>query len=166
MRAIWSKEGHVGAVAFSRTGDAATGDFSAAEVIRKLGDVPDVFEIALTPQKGPHMKIAFVLVTAVALTVTAVAAPGPVEAHDRFGPDISAGLVAGALVGGVYSNGYRCSEGPVYNFYHGAYFGGLPLAVYLGYAYRPYYRYTAYRVFPPTYACYGYQRHYSGWRRW
>ena len=35
------KEGHVGAVAFSRTGDPATGDFSDARVIRKFGDVPD-----------------------------------------------------------------------------------------------------------------------------
>jgi hypothetical protein len=33
--------GHVGAVAFSRTGDPATGDFSDAKVIRKFGDVPD-----------------------------------------------------------------------------------------------------------------------------
>jgi len=35
------KEGHVGAVAFSRTGDPATGDFSDANVIRKFGNVPD-----------------------------------------------------------------------------------------------------------------------------
>jgi hypothetical protein len=34
------KAGHVGAVAFSRTGDPATGDFSDAEVIRKFGNVP------------------------------------------------------------------------------------------------------------------------------
>jgi hypothetical protein len=33
--------GHTGAVAFSRTGDPATGDFSDATVIRKFGDVPD-----------------------------------------------------------------------------------------------------------------------------
>jgi len=32
---------HVSAVAFSRTGDPATGDFSDAKVIRKFGDVPD-----------------------------------------------------------------------------------------------------------------------------
>jgi hypothetical protein len=31
----------LGAVAFSRTGDPATGDFSDAKVIRKFGDVPD-----------------------------------------------------------------------------------------------------------------------------
>jgi hypothetical protein len=38
--ALARKEGHVGAVAFSRTGDPATGDFSDARVIRKFGDVP------------------------------------------------------------------------------------------------------------------------------
>ena len=30
-----------GAVAFSRTGDPATGDFRDATVLRKFGDVPD-----------------------------------------------------------------------------------------------------------------------------
>jgi hypothetical protein len=35
------KEGHVGAVAFSRTSDPATGNFSDARVIKKFGDVPD-----------------------------------------------------------------------------------------------------------------------------
>jgi hypothetical protein len=39
--ALSRKEGHVGAVAFSRTGDPATGDFSDAKVIRKFGDVLD-----------------------------------------------------------------------------------------------------------------------------
>jgi hypothetical protein len=39
--ALFRMEGHVGAVAFSRTGDPATGDFSDATVIRKYGDVPD-----------------------------------------------------------------------------------------------------------------------------
>jgi hypothetical protein len=39
--ALSRKEGHVGAVAFSRTGDPAIGDFSDAKVIRKFGDVPD-----------------------------------------------------------------------------------------------------------------------------
>jgi hypothetical protein len=34
-------QGYVGAVAFSRTGDPAAGDFSNARVIRKFGDVPD-----------------------------------------------------------------------------------------------------------------------------
>jgi hypothetical protein len=39
--ALSRKDGHVGAVAFSRTGDPATGDFSDAKVIRKFGDVPN-----------------------------------------------------------------------------------------------------------------------------
>jgi hypothetical protein len=32
---------HVGAVAFSRTGDPATGDFSDAKVIGNFADLPD-----------------------------------------------------------------------------------------------------------------------------
>ena len=36
-----SRKPHVGAVAFSRTGDPATGDFGDAAVIRKFGDVPE-----------------------------------------------------------------------------------------------------------------------------
>jgi hypothetical protein len=39
--ALSRKEGHVGAVAFHRTGDPATGSFSDATVLRKFGDVPD-----------------------------------------------------------------------------------------------------------------------------
>jgi hypothetical protein len=39
--ALSRKEGHIGAVAFSRTGDPATGEFCDATVIRKFGDVPD-----------------------------------------------------------------------------------------------------------------------------
>jgi hypothetical protein len=39
--ALSRKQGHVGTVAFSRTGDPATGDFSDAKVNRKFGDVPD-----------------------------------------------------------------------------------------------------------------------------
>lgn len=36
-----SRQGHAGAVAFSRTGDPATGQFSDAKLIRKFGDVPN-----------------------------------------------------------------------------------------------------------------------------
>jgi hypothetical protein len=39
--ALSRKERHVGTVAFSRTGDPATGDFREATVLRKFGDVPD-----------------------------------------------------------------------------------------------------------------------------
>jgi hypothetical protein len=38
---LWKVLGHTGAVAFSRTGDPATGNFSDATVLRKFGDVPD-----------------------------------------------------------------------------------------------------------------------------
>ncbi|MGZ3359670.1 MAG: hypothetical protein ACXU84_10075 [Xanthobacteraceae bacterium] len=40
FEALSRKPGHVGAIAFSRTGDPATGDFGDATVIRKFGDVP------------------------------------------------------------------------------------------------------------------------------
>jgi hypothetical protein len=33
--------GSVGAVAFSRTGDPMAGEFSDAQVLKKIGDVPD-----------------------------------------------------------------------------------------------------------------------------
>lgn len=35
------KPGYVGALAFSRTGDPAIGDFRDAKIIRKFGDVPE-----------------------------------------------------------------------------------------------------------------------------
>ncbi|MET4842551.1 hypothetical protein ABIF62_003046 [Bradyrhizobium japonicum] len=39
--ALARKPGHAGAIAFSRSGDPATGDFGDAKLIRKFGDVPD-----------------------------------------------------------------------------------------------------------------------------
>lgn len=39
--ALSRKPGNAGAVAFSRTGDPSSGDFSDAKLIRKFGDVPD-----------------------------------------------------------------------------------------------------------------------------
>jgi hypothetical protein len=48
---------------------------------------------------------------------------------------------------------YRCVQRPVANFYHGAWYGGQPPAIYRGVAYRPFYRYAAYRVMPRTYYC-------------
>jgi len=39
--ALARKPEHVGAVAFSRTGDPATGDFGDAKIIKKFGEVPD-----------------------------------------------------------------------------------------------------------------------------
>jgi hypothetical protein len=39
--ALSRKPGHIGAVAFSRMGDPATGDFGDAKIIKKFGEVPD-----------------------------------------------------------------------------------------------------------------------------
>jgi len=39
--ALSRKPGHVGAVAFSRSGDPAVGEFGDAKLIRKFGDAPD-----------------------------------------------------------------------------------------------------------------------------
>ncbi len=39
--ALSRKEGCAGAVAFSRSGDLSTGDFSDEQLIRKFGNVPD-----------------------------------------------------------------------------------------------------------------------------
>ena len=39
--ALSRREGHLGAVAFSRSGNPATGDFDDATIIRKFGDVPE-----------------------------------------------------------------------------------------------------------------------------
>lgn len=97
------------------------------------------------------MKTTWALTIAAALAAAAVPSIDRAEAHDRWvaviPPEIGvtplgpAGLVL-----------HRCSEGPVYNFYHDALYSQPP-ALHGGYAYRPYYRYTAYRVIPRTYAC-------------
>jgi hypothetical protein len=41
FKVFGTHKGHVGAVAFSRKGDPATGDFSDAKVIRAFGEVPN-----------------------------------------------------------------------------------------------------------------------------
>ena len=96
------------------------------------------------------MTNALAFMTAAALTVVALAAPA--QAHERW-PVIPAEVGVPPRIDGVGWAPYRCTYGPVYNFYHDAYYGGEPPAVYLGYAYRPYYRYAAYRVAPRTYFC-------------
>jgi hypothetical protein len=40
-QALSRREGHLGAIAFSRSGNPATGDFSDATIIRIFGDVPE-----------------------------------------------------------------------------------------------------------------------------
>jgi hypothetical protein len=86
---------------------------------------------------------------------------------------IAAVMMAAAFAGVSPANAYRarpyvaanyyCSDGPVYDFYRSPYLGRQVPAVYLGYVYRPFYRYTAYRVFPRTYVCDGYRPHYDSW---
>jgi hypothetical protein len=99
--------------------------------------------------QGLHMRNAWALVTAAALAMI-LPLPDIAQAHERW-PDVPPEI-------GVFPVGragwvpYRCTDAPVYNFYHGAYYPEPP-AVYLGYAYRPYYRYAAWRVIPRTYFC-------------
>ena len=97
------------------------------------------------------MKNALALIAA-ALAATAVAAPRPALAYERW-PDIPPELGIGAPIDAVVWFPYRCSDGPVHNFYHNANYGWQPPAIYRGYAYRPYYRYAAYRAIPRTYFC-------------
>src|SRR5580693_2280851 len=96
------------------------------------------------------MRNALVLTLAALLAAIAVSSSGPAQAGERL-------LVVPAEVGvrplaGVGWVPWRCAEGPVFNLYHNAYYNAPP-AIYLAYAYRPYYRYTAYHVIPRTYAC-------------
>jgi hypothetical protein len=91
--------------------------------------------------------------TALALTVAAAIAAsisGPAQARDRW-PAVPE-EVGVHQIGHVGWISYRCADRPVLNFYHGAYYDAPP-AIYRDYAYRPYYRYTAYRVVPRTHFC-------------
>ena len=101
-------------------------------------------------RKVLHMKKPLALMIAAALAATVVPLADPARAHDHWAviPDEAA---VPPLSRAGWSP-YRCSDGPVYNFYHGALYHEPP-ALYRGYAYRPYYRYTAYRVIPRTYLC-------------
>jgi hypothetical protein len=97
------------------------------------------------------MKNTLALIATVVLAVvTAEILPAPTQAYERW-PDIPPEIGVRQLrtVGWIP---YRCSDDPVYNFYHGALYSEPP-AVYLGHAYRPYYRYTAWHVLPRTYFC-------------
>jgi hypothetical protein len=95
------------------------------------------------------MRSAQALISAAALAATAVSASA--QAHERW-PAIPEEMGTRSPLGVAWIP-YRCSQGPVFNFYHGAYYGGRAPAIYLGYSYRPYYRYTAYRILPRTYFC-------------
>jgi hypothetical protein len=90
------------------------------------------------------------VLTAAALAAIAQSSSGPAQAR-AFWPDVPYEIGV-RRIGGVGLVPWRCSDGPAQNYYHGAYYD-VPPALYRGYAYRPYYRYTAYRVIPRTYFC-------------
>jgi hypothetical protein len=98
------------------------------------------------------MKNALVLMYAAVLAALALAQPEPAQARE-IRPSIprEQGI---DLVGRVGWLPWRCSDEPVYNFYHNAIYHEPP-AVYRGYAYRTHYRYAAWRVVPRTYVCEG-----------
>jgi hypothetical protein len=92
--------------------------------------------------------LALLIVTALAAAAMSLPQPGYAGAS---WPAIPAEIGV-SQVGRAGWFPYRCSDGPVYNFYHDALYYEAP-AVHLGYAYRRYYRYTAWRVIPRTYFC-------------
>jgi hypothetical protein len=100
--------------------------------------------------QGLHMKNALALIVAAALATIAMSFSGPAQAR-ALRPDVP-GEIGVRRIGAVGSIPYRCTDGPADNYYHGADYD-VPPAIHLGYAYRPYYRYTAYRVVPRTYFC-------------
>jgi hypothetical protein len=92
------------------------------------------------------MKNAFTLVAA----LSAIAVSLPAQAG-QFRPDVPAEIGV-RRIGEIGLVPTRCVDGPADNYYHGAWYD-VPPALYRGYAYRPYYRYTAYRVIPRIYFC-------------
>ncbi|MGY8662896.1 hypothetical protein Q3C01_11070 [Bradyrhizobium sp. UFLA05-109] len=86
------------------------------------------------------------------IVVVAAAALAPPVGAGELWPAIPPETGVAPRIGPAWSE-YRCDLGPVYNFYHGAYYGEEPPALRRGYAYRPYYRYSAYRKLPRTYFC-------------
>ena len=91
------------------------------------------------------MRSMYFFVVATLIAATSAQAGGP---YPAVPPETG---VAPSI--GPAWDAYRCAQGPVINFYHGAYYGEEPPALYRGYAYRPYYRYRAYRKLPRTYFC-------------
>jgi hypothetical protein len=96
------------------------------------------------------MRNTLALAAAAALAAIELSSPGPAQARALW-PDVPYEIGV-RRIGGVGLVPWRCSDGPAQNYYHGAYYD-VPPALYRGYAYRPYYRYTAYRVIPRTYFC-------------
>lgn len=96
------------------------------------------------------MRTAWALTLAAALAAATVPSIGRAEAHDRLTAVIPPEIGVTPLGPAGFAP-YRCSDG-AYNFYHDALYSQPP-ALHGGYAYRPYYRYSAYRVVPRTYVC-------------
>lgn len=91
-------------------------------------------------------------VSQAALAAIAIFLSFPAQAGERR-PVIPAEIGIGPPPASYALIPFRCSDGPADNFYHGAWYGGEPPALYRGHAYRPYYRYSAYRTVPRTYLC-------------
>jgi hypothetical protein len=85
-----------------------------------------------------------------AAALAAIAASQPAQAGTLV-PDVPPEIGV-RRIGEIGLVPYRCVDGPADNYYHGAWYD-VPPAIYRGYAYRPYYRYTAYRVIPRNYYC-------------
>ena len=83
--------------------------------------------------------------------IAALIVAGPAQAGGPY-PAVPPEIGVAPFVGPTW-DAYRCAEGVPYNLYHGAYYGQEPPAIYRGYAYRPYYRYSAYRKLPRKYFC-------------
>ena len=85
------------------------------------------------------------------VVIAVLAGAAPARAGGLY-PVVPPEIRVAPLIGPTW-DGYRCADGTIYNFYHGAYYGEEPPALYRGYAYRPYYRYSAYRKWPRKYFC-------------
>jgi hypothetical protein len=92
------------------------------------------------------MKTAFTLAAAMAAAALSL----PVQAGTLL-PDVPAEIGV-RQIGELGLVPYRCVDGPADNYYHGAWYD-VPPALYRGHVYRPYYRYSAYRVVPRNYFC-------------
>jgi hypothetical protein len=106
--------------------------------------------LAIPSLRSLQMRNAWAL--SIVATLAAAAVPLSQPAHAQASWPAIPAEIGVSQVGRVGWVPYRCSIGPVYNFYHDALYHEAP-AVYLGYAYRPYYRYAAWRVIPRTYFC-------------
>jgi hypothetical protein len=100
---------------------------------------------ALRPARSEHMRSAWFVLLAVLIAAAPARAGGPY-------PAVPPENGVAPFIGPTW-DAYRCAEGTIYNFYHGAYYGEEPPALYRGYAYRPFYRYSAYRKWPRRYFC-------------